>query len=227
MWGTNSMNNNIQLKNSVYSLVLISAIVWFVLAWFFGSNFSEAKVFFKLVPNVVTIDLFIIAVFTKWLWKFKCFREWLVPFPNINGSWIGYIHTNWVNPETEQRVPPIPVMLTVNQSFSQISCIMHTSEMKSYSISEGFNIDKDRQIKQLTYIYTSRPRILLNQRSVPHDGAIVFDIIEAPEKKLTGRYWTERDTKGEIVLNFHNTSILEEIPEFIGLHPVTENINVR
>lgn len=223
----NSMNTNIILKNSVYSLVMISAIVWFVLAWFSGLDLSDAKDFFSLVPKVVTFDLFIIAVFTKWLWKFKCFRVWLVPFPNLNGSWIGNIYSDWINPETGQRVPPIPVMLTINQSFSHISCMMQTSEMKSYSISEGFNIDKDRQIKQVTYIYTSRPRIVLNHRSVPHDGAMVFDIIEVPEKKLTGRYWTERDTKGEIALKFHSRSALEEIPSFIGVHPVTEYINVR
>jgi len=219
MWVMNNMSN-IKLKNSIWSLVIISALVWFILAWFSGLNLSDAKVFFKLVPNVVSLDLLIITVFTKWLWKYDCFRGWLVPFPNLNGSWIGHIFSGWEDPETGQGVPPIPVMLTINQSFLHISCMMHTGEMKSYSMSEGFNIDKDRQIKQVSYIYTSKPRIVVDNRSLPHDGAIVFDIIEVQEKKLTGRYWTERKTTGEIELVFHTKKILEEIPESIGTHPL-------
>lgn len=215
------------MNNSIYALVVISSIVWFVLARLSNLNLSVAKDFFGLVPKVVTIDLLIIVAFTKWGWRYRCFRGWLVPFPDLNGSWLGNIYSDWVNPETGQGVPPIPVMLTVNQSFSHISCMMHTGEMKSYSFSEGFNIDEARQIKQVTYIYTSKPRISLNQRSLPHDGAVVFDIIEVPDRKLTGRYWTERRTTGEIVLTFHSSEALEEIPSNLGTHPVTEDENRR
>ncbi len=91
-------------------------------------------------------------------------------------------------------------MLTISHSLFHINCTMHTGEMKSISMAEGFNIDKDKQIKQLSYIYTSKPRIVLNERSSQHDGAIVFEIIESPEKKLNGRYWTERKTNGEIII---------------------------
>lgn len=222
----NSMKN-IRLKNSVYALVAISSIAWFVLAKLSDLDLSVAKDFFGLVPKVVTIDLLIIVAFTKWGWKFRVFSGWLVPFPNLNGSWIGNIYSDWVNPETQQGVPAIPVMLTINQSFSHISCMMHTGEMKSYSVSEGFNIDRDRQIKQVAYIYTSKPRISLSHRSLPHDGAIIFDIIEAPGKKLTGKYWTDRKTKGEIILAFYSKSILEELPEPTSDHPATENEHLR
>lgn len=213
---------NVVLKSSVYLLIGISAITWFVLALFSGLNLSAANDFFGLVPKVVSIDLLIIGVFVKWGWKYKHFRGWLVPFPNLNGSWVGKIYSDWVNTETGKGIPPIPVMLTINQSFFHISCMMHTTEMKSHSVSEGFNIDNDRQVKQISYIYTSRPRIRLNQRSLPHDGAIVFDIIESPNKKLIGRYWTERKTVGEIALEFYDNRILEEIPNELGKHPVTE-----
>lgn len=98
---------------------------------------------------------------------------------------------------------------------------MHTEEMKSYSFSEGLHIDSERQIKQVAYIYTSKPRITVNQRSLPHDGAIVFDIIELPIKKLTGKYWTERKTTGEIILTFNSKKILEQLPAELGTHPVT------
>src|SRR5512145_3133319 len=174
---------NIQVKSSIYALVIISAIAWVTLAWLSNSNLSAVTSFFSLIPKVVTCDLLLVLGFAKWGWKWNVFRGWLVPFPNLNGTWTGHIFSDWTNPETGQCVAPIPVMLTINQSFFHINCKMMTGEMDSFSTAEGFNIDPDRQIKQVAYIYTSRPRINLNQRSVPHDGSIVFDIIEKPDRK--------------------------------------------
>lgn len=218
---------NVTIKNSLYLLVGISAAAWFSLAYVNGLDLSEVRDFFGLIPKVVTIDLLAVALFVKWGWKLRMFRGWLVPFPNLNGSWVGYIYSDWENPETGQKSPPIPVMLTVNQSFFHISCLMRTSEMESSSYSEGFLIDPDRQVKNIAYCYASKPRLSLNERSVPHDGAAVFKIIEKPTRRLAGRYWTERLTKGEIVLEYHSKELLEELPEGLGEHPVTENENKR
>ncbi|MFZ4965898.1 hypothetical protein ACL9RJ_16710 [Pseudomonas sp. Mn2068] len=218
---------NVTFKNSVYLLVGTSAVAWFSIAYFSGLDLSKVLDFFGLIPKVVSIDLLVIAAFVKWGWKLKIFRGWLVPFPNLNGSWVGFIYSDWRNPETGVKPLPIPVMLTVNQSFFHISFMMRTSEMESSSYSEGFLIDPDRQIKSVAYMFTSKPRLSLNERSIPHDGAAVFQIIEKPKQKLVGRYWTERLTKGEMVLQHHSKELLDELPEGLGEHPVTENENRR
>lgn len=223
---TNSMKY-IQLKSSVSVLVITSAIAWLLLAWKSQSNMSVVSSFISRIPTVVTIDLVLILIFTKWGWKLKIFRGWLVPFPNLHGSWSGDIHSDWINQETEAKVPPIPVLLTINQSFFHINCKMMTGEMDSFSTAEGFNIEPEKQIKQLAYIYTSKPRISTNQRSRPHDGSIVFDIIEKPEQKLKGQYWTKQKRIGEIILKKHSSSILEDVPEDFDQHPVTEKENMR
>ncbi|HEI6817716.1 TPA: hypothetical protein SJ432_002591 [Yersinia enterocolitica] len=218
---------NVTFKNSLYLLVAFSAVAWFSLAYVNELDLSKIKDFLGLVPKVVSIDLLMVAVFAKWGWKLKIFRGWLVPFPNLSGSWVGFIYSDWKNPQTGEKPPPIPVMLTVNQSFFHISCMMRTSEMESSSYSEGFLIDPERQIKDVAYSYASKPRLSLNERSIPHDGTVVFKIIENPKLKLVGRYWTERLTKGEIVLQYHSKEMLEELPENFGEHPVTENENRR
>jgi len=218
---------NVTIKSSLYLLVGISAIAWFSLAYFGDLDLSEIKDFFGLVPKVVSIDLLVVAVFVKWGWKIKLFRGWLVPFPNLNGSWLGFIYSDWKNPDTGEKPPPIPVMLTVNQSFFHVSCMMRTGEMESSSYSEGFLIDPDRQIKNIAYSYASKPRLSLNDRSIPHDGTAVFRIVENPALKLVGRYWTERLTKGEIILEYHSKELLEELPDDFGDHPVTEDENRR
>jgi hypothetical protein len=218
---------NVAVKSALYLLVGFSAASWFVLAYYGGQDLSQVKDFFGLVPKVVTIDLLVVAVFVKWGWKLKAFRGWLVSFPNLSGTWLGFIYSGWVNPKTGEKPPPIPVILTVNQSFAHISCVMRTSEMESISYSEGFLIEPERQIKSVAYSYTSKPRLSLNERSIPHDGTAVFNIVERPKKKLTGRYWTERLTKGEIVLEYHSADLLEELPDDLGVHPVTEVENRR
>jgi len=218
---------NLTIKSSIYLIIIVSSVIWFSLAYANNLDLSKAKDFFSLVPKVVSIDLLLISIFIKWGWKFKVFRGWLVPFPNLNGTWLGLIYSDWVNPETGAKPKPIPVMLTINQSFFHVSCVMHTGEMRSNSYAEGFMIDSDRQIKQVAYSYTSKPRLSLTDRSIPHDGTSVFQIIEKPTLKLTGRYWTERLTKGEISLEFHSKELLEEIPDNFESHPVTEPENRR
>ncbi|MDC9727272.1 MAG: hypothetical protein PSN35_05505 [Candidatus Thioglobus sp.] len=218
---------NVLIRNSLYLLVGISAIAWFSLAYFNDLDLSKMKDFFGLVPKVVSIDLIAIGIFVKWGWKIKIFRGWLVPFPDLNGTWVGNIYSDWINPKTGEKPAPIPVMLTINQSFFHVSCLMRTSEMESHSYVEGFVIDTDRQLKNIAYSYTSKPRLSINERSIPHDGAAVFQIIETPKPKLNGRYWTERATKGEIKLEYHSSELLEELPESLGEHPVTENENKR
>ncbi|MDP5599829.1 hypothetical protein P3809_01815 [Pseudomonas aeruginosa] len=218
---------NATLKNNLYLLIGFSALAWFSLAYFNDLNLSKVKDFFGLIPKVVSIDLIAIAIFVKWGWKLRIFRGWLVPFPDLSGTWIGYIYSDWRDPQAGQKPPPIPVMLTVSQTFSHASYLMRTSEMESSSYSEGFLIDPDRQIKKLSYSYTSKPRISLSERSTPHDGSAVFQIIEKPELKLSGRYWTERLTKGEIILEYYSKELLEDLPEPMGVHPITESENRR
>lgn len=213
------------IRNALYLLIGFSAVAWFSLAYFNQLDLSTVKGFFGLVPKVVSIDLLLITAFAKWGWKLKIFRGWLVQYPNLNGTWIGFIHSDWKNSQTDEKPPRIPVMLTVNQSFFHVSCVVRTREMESYSYSEGFLIDSDRQVKKIAYSYTSKPRPSVSERSITHDGTAIFQIIEKPMLKLTGRYWTDRLTKGEIMLEYHTEELLEELPDSLSEHPVTEYEN--
>jgi hypothetical protein len=180
-----------------------------------------------MIPNIVFIDTILGVIFANWLWKCRIFKKWLVPYPNLNGTWTGSIYSSWINPETQKGIPPISAMLTIKQSFFNISCLMQTAESKSYSSTEGFAIDDERQIRQLTYTYMNKPRIVLNNRSPSHGGTITFDIIEKPELKLKGSYYTERETKGEIDLTFYSKELMYDLIPEINNHPVTEPENRR
>ena len=140
---------NVILKSTIYSLVIMSAIIWFGLAWVNNLDLSVAKDFFSLVPKVVSVDLLLIALFVKWGWKLKLFRGWLVPFPNLNGTWTGHIYSNWVDEATGQKIAPIPAMLTIKQNFFTASFSLNPAwSAPKYNIVPPFFIQSIQLLKR-------------------------------------------------------------------------------
>jgi hypothetical protein len=196
----------------IWILIVFSILVWVMLALCASVTFSDEIKMLKLLPKVVTADLIAVAIFVKWLWKWKPLQAWLVPFPDLNGTWQGTIQTTWVDPKSGERPAAIPVVLSIKQSFVSTSCVMRTEEMNSHSYCSDFVLDAESQIRKLAYSYKSSPRPTVVHRSPPHDGAVVFDIIGNPPQKLKGEYWTARKTTGEITLTYRCKEYLEEFP---------------
>ena len=205
----------------IWILVGLSVLVWIGSALLGSVPFSDWIKMVKLLPTVVTADGIFLTVFVKWFWKWRVFQGWLVPFPNLNGTWEGKIQTTWIDPKTGICPPFIAVILCIRQSFVGISCVMRTQEMTSHSYCSDFVLDTESQIKRLAYSYRSSPRPTVVVRSAPHDGSVVFDVIGQPVKKLKGEYWTSRKTTGEIILTFRCKECLEEFPDDLGKHPVS------
>jgi len=215
--------NNIKTKTLLYITLVLSFGIFYLLYILSDPKPEDLVGFFKLIPKIVTIDLVIFFIFQKWLWKLKIFKNWLVPFPNLNGTWKGFIFSNWINPETNKKPEPIPVILTIHQTFSKISCVMRTKEMHSHSYISDFIIDTDNQIKRLSYSYLSNPNQIVRERSEVHNGTILFDIIDMGSEKLSGQYWTERKTTGQIELEFWKKEKLEDYPDELGEHPMSKS----
>jgi hypothetical protein len=159
-------------------------------------------------------------VFSLHAWKWPIFRNWLVPFPYLEGTWQGNIQTTWKDPKTGEIPGPIPVILTIKQSFVRISCVMRTAEMTSRSYFADFWLDSDEQLRKLGYCYTSAPSVTVAERSQAHDGTMALEIIGDPVEKLRGTYWTTRKTTGEVTLTFRCRQRLHEYPDALGEHPM-------
>ena len=211
---------NLNMKPFWYILAAYSGLVLFVAALLQGFDLRNFLDIFRLVPIVATADGIAYFVFTAWLWRWKRLQGWLIPFPDLNGTWQGHIQTNWK--DAEGNTPgPIQAILTIKQGFGRMSCVMRTGEMESHSYLEGFCIDKDAQVKRLCYSYTSRSKAALRDRSTPHDGTVLFNIIGKPVHKLEGEYWTQRQTARTVTLTFRTKELLDEIPNDLSEHPVS------
>ena len=211
---------NLNFKPFLFILLIFSGVVWFGDLTVSGLNTQKLFDFMRPLPRVVTADTCLILLFRRWVWRWKWLQGWLIPFPDLNGTWQGTIQTNWK--DAAGNTPgPIPAILTIKQTFGQLSCVMRTAEMESHSYVEGFHIDGERQLRRLCYSYTSRPKTSLRDRSTPHDGTILFNLIGKSVRKLEGEYWTQRQTTGIVIVTFKTKELLDELPADFANHPMT------
>ena len=202
---------------TLMAFVLCVVVVSFVTGKQIIGIESAVVIGYKAIPLLVALAVF----FGTHAWKWRIFRGWLVPFPDLNGTWQGVLTTTWERLDAPQPPPPIPAILTIKQSFTRISCVMRTAEMTSRSFLADFWLDGDEQIRMLGYNYRSDPSPLVGERSPPHSGTAIFEIVGKPVAKLNGRYWTTRGTAGEITLTLRERELVEEFPHDLPAHPVS------
>lgn len=194
--------------------------VWFQLILFIGiwalilfvTN-TELRINFealKKLPDVVTVYAILYIAFSKWLWRLPILQGWLVPFPDLQGTWRGELQTTWVDPKTKKTPPAIPLVLVIKQSFDSMSCVMFTAESTSISNAALITGDDESGIKKLSYNYTNKPDATIRDRSIVHDGAAILRIIAKPERQLEGEYWTSRKSTGIIKVKFESGDLAEK-----------------
>lgn len=214
------MMKNLNMKPFLALLGGFSVLILFIASWINGSALRGLLDVVRLIPTVTTADCAAYFVFTTWLWRWKLLQGWLIPFPDLNGTWEGQIETNWR--DAEGKTPgPVPTMVTIKQRFTRMSVVVRTAESESHSYLEGFLIDPEAQMRRLCYSYTGIPKVTLRERSTPHDGTVLLNIVGNPVQKLEGGYWTQRQTLGTMTLRFRTKKLLDELPSDFPPHPMS------
>jgi hypothetical protein len=183
-------------------------LIWAVLLFLTGTSLAINWEAIKKFPDAVTVYVLLAFVFTKWLWRFKLFGGWLVPFPDLQGTWRGEFKSTWSD-SSGKRIAPISMILVIRQTFSSISCTVFTAESESYSTAAQITKDDDTGTIRLDYNYTNRPKATIRERSAIHDGAARLKIITSPLLRLEGEYWTSRCTSGEIAVDFQSRELAQ------------------
>lgn len=159
----------------------------------------------------VTAATITLALWNHWIWRWT----WVQKLPrvprSIRGTWRGTVASAWIDPETGQSPPPKPVFLVVRQSATTISAVLLTDESSSRSTLA--NLAEDEIGAALSYIYLNRPKVRVEHRSRMHNGSAFLEIGGRPASRLNGRYWTDRDTRGELSFDQHRTAIADDFEE--------------
>src|ERR1700730_11178528 len=95
-------------------------VIWTAILYVTGTGLAISWEAVKRLPDVVTVYVVLSYAFTKWLWRWPVFKGWLVPFPDLEGTWQGELASKWTDPSTDKSPPQIPIVLVIRQSFSSI-----------------------------------------------------------------------------------------------------------
>lgn len=172
----------------------IAAAVW--AAMLFSQGVSLDASYLRPYSFAVGAVILCFLAFEQWLWRVKPIAR-LVSRPVLRGTWKGQLMSSWIDPATGKQILPIDAFLVIRQTYSTISVSLVTAE--SASISLVASLDAPRgAVTTVSATYRNSPRLLLQDRSRIHHGAVVLEVHESPTSRLTGAYWTDRDTKGEL-----------------------------
>lgn len=145
-----------------------------------------------------------------WVWENWLWRTWIgqrfskVPV-DIRGTWRGTLGSFWNGPDG--RAPSKTVYLVIRQSASNVSVILMTDESRSRSSLSA--VLTETECPTLEYMYLNRPSSRLEHQSRMHYGSAFLDITGRPATRLSGQYWTNRDSRGEL-------EFTERLDKFVG-----------
>jgi hypothetical protein len=200
------INNTVKIYVQVLTILMILVILLLISKTYTNIDIWSAV---KKIPQLISIYVIIVIIFKKWVWKWNILQGWLVKIPNLEGTWKGELKSDWIDPSTNKKISPIPVILVIRQTFSDIKCTLMTQESKSYSTTADINYIQEGNL-YLIYNYTNRPKATIRDRSEIHDGTSILKIIKNPKLCLEGEYWTSRKTGGNISLNFKSKKFAEK-----------------
>ncbi len=174
----------------ITAILFLEVVLWFGILLVKGTPFgSEQLAPFSTVVGMTVIAL---AVFDKWIWKWDKLRGWFVKKPNISGSWLIQLHYEY---NDEKLVKD--AFLVVRQRFSHLSIKMLSDESSSQLTSSSIGVAEDGTY-WIYAVYRNEPNMEVRERSEIHYGGLRLVVAGDPPSGLSGVYWTDRRSRGDI-----------------------------
>jgi hypothetical protein len=183
--------------NSLLLAVLLAAVV---IAW--ATSLLVAKVpltiaLMKPITWAFTAMGVAAFAFDRWIWRLPFLYPQLVRVPDLQGTWKGQVISNWIDPATGSKKPPIEAFLAIRQTYFSIHMRLITKESQSHILAGKIfcNVDETCEIAG---IFRNTPRMTSRDVSPIHNGGVLLRVQGDSRFTLEGDYWTDRDTKGEL-----------------------------
>jgi hypothetical protein len=182
-------------QNIIVRFVAGTVIVVFMIGTWITSRSVDLG-WLKYFSAAVTVATIGLALWDGWFWRLPAFQKIPGVVRCVRGTWKGTLTSFWIDPKTGQSPPPKTVYLVVRQTSSMVSVKLVTDESKSDSTMGSVRATDGSSV--LAYMYLNKPEMRVEGRSRMHHGSTVLDISGSPANRLKGRYWTDRDSKGEL-----------------------------
>lgn len=174
-------------------IVGIVTIVWLALAILTGQVLSPTPLrLYSVAGAVVTAAL---LIYERYVWRWKLVR-WFTGVPLLAGTWRGTLISSY---EVEISPSPIPVALLITQTASTLTVTLFSKESSSVSTQARLKRFDDGRWT-LNWFYENTPRLSVRSRSSRHVGAAELFVGEQEGDVLSGSYFTDRLTRGDLRL---------------------------
>ena len=194
---------------TVRVIVAVVAVVFVVGTWVQDGRPDLAVL--KFFSIAVLASTFVFNLWDFWLWRLPLIQRIPGVPRSIRGTWKGTLSSFWVDPVTGKQPAPKDVYLVVLQTGSLVVVKLLTDESRSTSALA--NISEVNGSFVLTYLYLNKPDMRVEHRSHMHHGSAVLDVSGCPAKRLKGRYWTDRDSKGELEFLGRSKKLADDFAE--------------
>jgi hypothetical protein len=158
---------------------------------------QELKYAFAYVPAAVG---YAVLVFDKWAWRWPGIHK-LTGHPRLDGTWRTILVTSPKSDiPTGGNRGPITTYLTIEQSYWTLHATLRTAESSSRSTNATVEKRDGSGITELRFLYENTPQVVHQPRSPVHTGACRLNVAGRKPTTLTGRYYTDRFTAGDMDL---------------------------
>ena len=193
------------------ALIALALFAWIFILWVIGIQLSWEYLWpYGLVVSALC---FVVAIFERWGWGWRFLQGWFVKRPDLRGSWRVELKSEWVNPETGNKIAPIICYMAVRQSLTTLSMRLITAESSSWLIAHKI-VEENDGVFLVTGVYTNTPKLeLRGDRSEIHYGALLLQVLGDPPATLEGHYWTDRNSRGVMRLSNKKSTLFSTYEE--------------
>ena len=147
-----------------------------------------------------------LAAWDIYLWRLPHVHRFLRR-PRLDGTWVVTLH-----PTNESHIPeggnrgPIPAYMVVKQTYWDLAVRQYTAESTSDLRAHFWVRAGGNSHDMLVFTYENVPKHEVQHRSVRHYGTCQLDPTVRIPTEITGVYFTDRYTKGDMSLRLHDRS---------------------
>ena len=189
-------------------VAFIITLVFFVATWI--TTGSPETALLRYLSTAIFVASVCVGVWEKWLWRLPVFQR-LPSVPlNVGGTWQAELKSLWVDPKTHEGIGVKTVYLVIRQTSATMSITLLSDESQSRTSLARIMHEDGRW--SVHYVYIDEPDLAVRDQSPIHHGSGVLEVVGKPAERLTGKYWTDRDSKGTLLLSARRKKLADDYP---------------
>jgi hypothetical protein len=204
--------------NRAFAVIIVGLVVSTWAIYFLAKGVPLSPDYFGPFSIAVGVLTTAWVIFKHWIWHWPLLHA-LTRTPSLTGTWAGKLRSTYIHPGEDTPRESMDVILVVTQSVDTVNVRQYTAESSSFSVAASITEEAGERFF-LASVYINEPDLQLQQtRSPMHYGATRLGCEGSPRapRRLTGNYWTARNTSGSLELEFVTRSRAHSFSEGMQL----------